>query len=592
MDTQILLVSAIVVGTLVLFASDLIRVDLVAILACLAVAWSGLVTPQEAISGFSSNAVVAMAAVMVLGTGLERAGVTSRLAAFIVRYAGAAEQRVVAATSLTVGLLSSVIHNVGAAAIFLPAAGRIARRTGIPVSRLMMPIGFAAILGGTVTMIGSGPLIVLNDLLRQGGAEPFSLFAVTPIGIVLLLAGVALFSLAGHRVIPGPGGEVPRPSVPEIWNINQPILTCRISESSPLSGKTREEVFSGNPHGLFLLAIRDGDDIQVAPSRWFRFEPGQELAILGPKEGFEQFARKTGCIPAGETGSFAEILTGGGYGFAELVVRPRASIIGKTPREIMFRKTFAIEPIVHVRGETETRADFSDMPLAAGDIIVAFGSWENLRVLARHTDLQLISQPEGDPVHYRKGFLAVLIFASSLALTLTGVPLSLALLTGALAMVLSRVLGPADVYRAIDWKTIVLIGGLIPLGIAVEKTGAAALLAGSLAGVLSGTHPLVVMLVVAAIATCLSLVISNVAATILLVPLVMVTGQDMGVDPRALALLVAVCAQNSFILPTHQVNALLMGPGGYRPRDYIRAGSIMSVMFIAIAVTLMYLLVL
>jgi len=186
----------------------------------------------------------------------------------------------------------------------------------------------------------------------------------------------------------------------------------------------------------------------------------------------------------------------------------------------------------------------------------------------------------------------VLIFASSLALTLTGVPLSLALLTGALAMVLSRVLGPADVYRAIDWKTIVLIGGLIPLGIAVEKTGAAALLAGSLAGVLSGTHPLVVMLVVAAIATCLSLVISNVAATILLVPLVMVTGQDMGVDPSALALLVAVCAQNSFILPTHQVNALLMGPGGYRPRDYIRAGSIMSVMFIAIAVTLMYLLVL
>ncbi|MCQ8894060.1 MAG: SLC13 family permease [Methanolinea sp.] len=209
MDTGILLVLAVVLGTLVLFASDLIRVDLVAILACLALAWFGLVTPQEALSGFSSNAVVAMAAVMVLGAGLKRAGVTSRLAALIVRYAGTAERRVVAATSLAVGLLSSVIHNVSAAAVFLPATGRIARRTGIPVSRLMMPIGFAAILGGTVTMIGSGPLIVLNDLLRQAGAEPFSLFAVTPIGIVLLLAGVALFSLAGERIPPRWGQKYP-----------------------------------------------------------------------------------------------------------------------------------------------------------------------------------------------------------------------------------------------------------------------------------------------------------------------------------------------------------------------------------------------
>ncbi|MCQ8894062.1 MAG: SLC13 family permease [Methanolinea sp.] len=232
------------------------------------------------------------------------------------------------------------------------------------------------------------------------------------------------------------------------------------------------------------------------------------------------------------------------------------------------------------------------MPFAAGDIIVAFGSWENLMVLAGHTDLQLISQPEGDPVQYRKGYLAVLIFAASLGLTLTGVPLSLSLLTGAVAMVLSGILGAADVYRAVDWKTIVLIGGLIPLGIAVEKSGAASLLAGSLTGMLSGAHPLVVMLVVALVATGLSLIISNVAATILLVPLVMLAGQGMGVDPRALALLVAVCAQNSFILPTHQVNALLMGPGGYRPRDYIRTGSIMSAVFIAIAVTLMYLIAL
>lgn len=590
MDTQVILVGAVVLAVLVLFATDRIRIEIVALLACLSLAWLGLLSPGEAISGFASNAVVAMAAVMVLGHGLERTGVTARIAGTIVRYAGTAERRILAAAMGTVGLLSSVVHNVGAAALFLPATGRIARRTGIPVSRLMMPVGFAAILGGTLTMIGSGPLIVLNDLLRQGGAEPFSLFAVTPVGIFLLLGGIALFVLAGEKILPAAREREEAPGVPEEWQIDQPIHACRIGPSSPLAGKTREEVFSGSSTGLSLLAVRKGGEIIVAPSRLTRFEAGQEIAMLGPDEAFARFTREWGCTTGRGTESLQELLAGGsGFGFAEIVVRPRASIAGKTPRQIMFRQTFGVEPLVHVRGETETRADFSDLPLEPGDIIVAFGSWENFRALEGHRDLRLISRPEGDPVRHGKAGVAVLIVAVSLAISQAGVPLSLALLSGAVAMVLSGVLEPGDAYRAIDWKTVVLIGGLIPLGLAVEKSGAAGLLAKDLSPLLSGAHPIVVLLLVAAIATGLSLVISNVGATVLLVPLVMMTGQDVGVDPRALALLVAVCAQNSFILPTHQVNALLMGPGGYSTRDYLRVGSIMTLLFIAIAVTIIYL---
>ncbi|HNS83395.1 MAG TPA: SLC13 family permease [Methanolinea sp.] len=217
MDTSILLLGGVLAVTVILFVSDRVRIDLVAILASLSLAWLGLISPMEAFSGFASNAVIAMAAVMILGFGIERTGVTSRIANAIIRYAGTSEQRVVATTSMTVGCLSSVLQNIGSAALFLPALRRIGKQTRIPVSRLMMPMGFAAILGGSITMIGSSPLIVLNDLLRQSDAEPFSLFAVTPIGVPLLVAGVLLFAFAGDRILPKKEEKAGKTTVAEIW---------------------------------------------------------------------------------------------------------------------------------------------------------------------------------------------------------------------------------------------------------------------------------------------------------------------------------------------------------------------------------------
>lgn len=588
METGILFVTIVLAVTIALFITERIRIDLVAILAALSLAWLGVITPIDAISGFASNAVVAIASVMILGYGIERTGVTSRLANALVRHAGKGERRVITAISTTVGLISAFMNNVGAAALFLPATRRIAKQTHIPVSRLMMPMGFAAILGGTVTMIGSGPMIILNDLLRQGQAAPFPLFAVTPVGLSLLVAGIFLFALAGDRILPGKKEREKNTSVADIWGIHQPIRVCSIPLASYLAGKTRDEAFSKNRYGLDLIAVREGADITIAPSRWTRFEAGQELACIGPEDGYLQFIRETGCIPSQDGNSFLEILDSGGFGFAELVVRPNSSIIGKTPREIMFRKEYSLEPIVHQHGDTETRADFSDMKLSAGDIIVAFGAWDSLRILAGHRDLLLITPPEGVSVRYDKGRLAVLIFAASLLLGMAGIPLSMALLSGVAAMVLTGVLKIDEAYRAIDWKTIILLGGLIPLGIAMEKSGAAEMIANGLTGAVGGAHPVFLLFAVALLATGLSLVISNVAATVLLVPLVMLTGISTGVDPRALALLVALCSQNSFILPTHQVNALLMEPGGYTTSDYLKAGGVMTLIFIAIAVTLIY----
>jgi di/tricarboxylate transporter len=591
MDTPILLVGTVLAVTIVLMVSGRVRIDLVAVLAGLALAWLGLITPVEAVSGFASNAVIVMASVMILAYGIDRTGVTSRLAGLIVRSAGTGERRINATIGITAGLLSSVMQTVGVAALFLPAVQRIAKQTRIPVSRLMMPMGFAAILGGTVTMIASGPLIVLNDLLRQAGAQPFPLFAVTPVGLTLLCAGLALFALAGDRILPGKEEAPAVPNIAEIWGIDHRVRTCTIPPSSPVAGRTRGELSLRKRYGLDLIALSEGGEITIAPPRSTRFMPGMEIAFLGSPEDFSRFIAESGCMAAGERSWLQEALGSDEYGLAELVVRPKASIIGKTPGEIRFRQTYAIEPIVHQHNETETRAGIAGIPLAAGDTIVAFGAWDTLRNFAGHQDLVLLTLADGERLRRGRGRLAVLSFAAAIGLTVTGVPLSLAFLTGAALAVLSGVLTLDDAYRAVDWKTIVLIGGLIPLGIALGKSGADAAFSGFLTGALAGSHPLLVMLAVAVLATVLSLIISNVAATVLLVPPVMLLGAATGTDPRALALLVAVCAMNSFILPTHQVNALLAGPGGYTRTDYLKAGGIMSLIFIGIAVTLIYLLV-
>ena len=291
---------------------------------------------MEAISGFASNAVVAMASVMILGYGIERTGVTSRLAGTIIKYAGTNEKRIISTVSMTVSLLSSVMQNIGAAALFLQAIRRIGKQTSIPTSHLMMPMGFA----------------------------------VTPVGLPLLIAGVALFALAGSRILPNKKEKKCQLTVAEIWGIDYAIKTCILPRSSNLSGKTREEASFKIKYDLNLLAIRKNTEVIVAPSRYARLESGQELAFLGSKEDFDRFISATGCVPTENRSRVKSILDSGGFGLAELIVRPKASIIDKTLREIGFRQKFSIEPIVHYSKMGESRSDFYDTPLAAGDTII------------------------------------------------------------------------------------------------------------------------------------------------------------------------------------------------------------------------------
>lgn len=593
MTTEIALVLALVAVSSVLLITEKLRVDVVAIIVMLAAAWLRLVTPAQAFSGLSSNAVIAVMAVMILSYGLDRSGVTRYLIRPILRLAGESESRIVVALSATVGALSAFMQNVGAAAMVLPALLRLARTRGLSLSRTLMPVGFAAILGGCLTMVGSGPLIILNDLLRQRGFQPYGLFAVTPVGVVLLISGIGYFMALGRRLLPrgaSDAGAGHQKELIEAWNLPTSTWYFAVTAHSTLDGKTRETARLWEDYNLHLLVLDEKGDIFYAPWRHTVFRVGQQFALLGQREDALRFATEHNLRELGERCHLSRVLQGGDEaGFAELVVRPRSAFKGLTLREIALRKSLGVEPILLMSGAEEVRSDFSDRPLNPGDTLIVFGPWSTLATLQRDRNFLLVSPVEASTRGSRKPLIALGCFVLGIGLALSGVQLSLGLLTGAVAMVLLRVISIDDAYRAVDWRTVFLLAGLIPLGIAMETTGAAAYVAGGAARLAEGETPMLLYLLVGLLATGFSLFMSNVAATVLLVPLAIALAGMAGIEPRPLALLVAICASNSFILPTHQVNALYMGPGGYRNRDYLKAGGVMSLLFLAVAIGIVYL---
>ncbi len=593
MDPAIITVLIILVATVVALIFEVVRIDVVALVCMLALGWTGVLTPQETLSGFSSNAVIAMIAVMILGQGIAKTGIMDRFSRAVLKKVGTKKSRVIGTMSLSVGVLSGLIQNIGAAALFLPGILNISRREKIPASALIMPIGFAAILGGTLSMVGSGPLILINDLLRGADLAAYGLFSVTPVGMVLLSSGIGFFFLFGKFVLPH--SETAGESVSEqdklIEALHLPhrIWHYAIPKGSALAGKTTEQSGVWEKFNLNILGISQGGEAKYAPWRDATFAAGQEMALLGPEENVKKFAAAYSLIHQEKADRFSSLNDPTHAGFAEVIVPPRSEMTGQTLRQYSLRKRYAVEPVMMFSKGEEIRGDFSDRQILPGDTIVVHGLWANISDLKASSDFVVATpftvETKQNP---SKLWVAALCFLCAIGLAITGAPISLAFFTGAVAMVLTRVLTIQEAYQAIEWKVVFLLAGLIPLGVAMQKTGTAAYLAQNVMSLVSGGHPALILLTVAVLSTAFSLFMSNVGAIVVLAPLVMSMAQIGGLDPRPLALMAAVCAANSFILPTHQVNAFLMSSGGYRNADYFKAGGAMTLLFLAVVVPVFY----
>lgn len=590
---DMLLVLAILAATILLFVTEVVRIDVAAIGVMVVVGLTGLVPADELFTGFASNAVISIIAVMILGAGLDRVGVMQQVAAFLLRVGGQTERRVLVSISSAVGVISAFMQNIGAAALFLPVVERVAERTNVAVSRLLMPMGFTAILGGTLTLVASGPLILLNDLLASSAEAldvdivAFGLFAPTPVGLSLLIAGVALFAIAGRWLLPANRfSREPAFALPDVaatYGLDRAIRAVWVPQDSPLTQRDIEQV-EADHRGLLVAAVSGPDGVEVAPPREARLPAGTVIGLVGDDQRVDQFMADYDLQEASGD-PFACLRDEAHLGLAELVVRPGGDAVGQCVRDLRLRKRFGVTLLAtYHRGDVVTEG-LRERRLAAGDVLVVLAPWDRLPDLNAEQSFVVLTDHAPEPPRASRRWWALGAFGVALGLIIfTDLQLSLALMTGVIGVLVTGVLSPDEAYRAVSWKTVFLLAALIPLGQAVEQTGTAAWIAEGVIGAVSGLPPWAIQLAIAVLTTAFTLVVSNVGATVLLVPLAANVAVGVGADPRQFGLIVALAASNAFLLPTHQVNALLMGPGGYRVADYLRAGLAMSVLFLVVLI--------
>ncbi len=597
---DMMLVLAVLAVTIALFVFEVVRVDVVALSVMVLLGLLGLVPSDQLFNGFASNAVISIIAVMILGAGLDRTGVMTVIAAFILRIGGKTTNKIVPLISGTVGGISSLMQNVGATALFLPVVSRISARTEIPLSRLLMPMGFSAIMGGTITMVGSSPLILLNDLISASnatlppGAETlghFELFDVAPVGLALLATSIIYFLIIGKWLLPdkkiesSASPERTKTYFADTYGIKGDVYELLVTVDSPLVGMQvgDAEKLENAPR---LLAIRNVDAPRMAPPADEMIWVGTILGVMGTRDVVGRFALDFHCRLQPRVKTLGGLFNPSRAGIAEVVIPPGSKMIGQSIGEARLRKRYGISVLAVNRRGNIIKEKVREQELEVGDCLVSHSTWRDLSELQRERKFIVATDIPKEEQRPHKVGHALAFFALSIGMIMfTDFRLSIALLVGALGMVLTNVLSMDEAYNSVSWKTVFLVASLIPIGLAMELTGTAAWIAQQAMVLLGNMPDIAVQIVIAVLATVFSLVMSNVGATTILVPIAISIALTTGANPIMYALIVALSTSNSFILPTHQVNALIIGPGGYRVADFVRVGSGMSVIFLVVMLT-------
>ncbi|ALB21819.1 Na(+)/dicarboxylate symporter [Piscirickettsia salmonis] len=595
MTLSMIFVLTVLVCTIILFITEWLRTDVTALLVLTILGLSGILSPQQAFAGFSSSAIISIIAVMIIGAGIDRVGLSNYLAQLILKLGGRSESRLIAAHAFSAGLLASFLRNVGAVALLMPVISRISMRTQTSKSRLLMPVAFCAIIGGTVTMVGSGPLIILNEFMASAGhGEQYHLFSVAPVGLALLIAAVLFFALFARHWLPVTKEKrfgVRKTYFRNTYGIGGQFFELTITPNSPLIGMSLKELETKIHNNIAIIGLYNEKEITSPPLRKSILKAHFKLACLADEKRISDFAKEFNLAIEPRLKKFAEVLSPARTGLSEVVIPPSSDLIGQQVKKLKMRRTHGLQLLAVLRGKTSRLGDeMKAMTLRAGDTLGVFSPWQDLSRLEKNESyLVITSDYPKEHQHLEKRWYALAIALFTLVLViLPAVPEPLSLMTGAVLMIVTGCIPIEIAYQSISWRTVFLLAGLIPLGTALQITGTAQWLTQGIIDLLHGWSTLEIAFLIGIITTFATLVMTNVGATLLLVPIVIHLATETGADPRLFALIVAVCASNSFLLPSHQVNTLITGPGGYRVSDFIKIGSVMTVIFLIIAIPVLY----
>lgn len=577
--TQMLVILAIAI---VLFVTELLRVDVVALLVLLTLMITNLITPDEAFSGFSSPAVLTVWAIFIVSGGLFHTGVANLLGDRLLKIAGRRPKRLVGLLMATVGVLSGVMNNVGATAVLMPAAVSISRKARVSASKLLMPLAFGSLLGGMTTLIGTPPNILVSDILYQAGYEPFSLFDFAPVGLVALVLGVIFVALVGLRLLPEqtaierlastPGSDV---NLVDSYRLGERLFRARIPAGSELVGQRLAEASLRNEFELSVIGLERQGKVALALDKDTVLQRGDVLLIEGMVDNLT-WAASTGLFDVQPEVSIQDRdLQSEVVGIAEVLLAPRSGLVGKTLGDILFREKFSVTVLAILRDGRPRRTGLVDLPLRFGDTLLVQGPRQKIRILQRERDFVVIGDIEVAPVvRARKVPVAIGLLVLMLVPVIAGwLPIAASALLAGVLMVLTGCLTMDEAYQSIEWKAVFLVAGTLPLGIAMESTGTAEYLAGFLVDTLGHLHPVALLAGFYVLTNLLTQFMSNAASTMLIAPIAIGAAQQIGSQPHALLMTVAVAASAGFLTPVaHQANVLVMGPGGYRFGDYFKSG--------------------
>lgn len=596
MNSQLVITLSILVLALVLFLSERFAVDLVALLVLVALGLSRVLTPQEVFSGLSDPAVVTILAIFVLANGLQVTGIAERVGTFLVRTAGQSEIRLIVTLMSVAAFMSLFMNNIAVATILLPVTSTVAKKSDVKLARLLMPLAFGTLLGGMATLFTTTNIVV-NSVLRSSGYRPFGVLDFAPIGLPLVVAGILYMTLWGRRMLPAAPSaarsELIRKAESDLvltYQLGERLFRARIPTGSSLINKPLVKSTLREKYGLNVVAVERNGSTVLAPTPDFALQRDDIMLLAGRLEEFRQR----------DIEPYLEILPVRTYNehelesvsvvVVEVALAPRSPLIGRTLKETQFRDKYGMTVLAVWNGERVIRTGLQDLRLAFGDALLLQGPRSRLPLLRLDTDLIVLSSEE-DQVREvtKKGWLAVAIFAVTILVAAVG-PFSVGevMLAGALAIIVSNVLTMEQAYRVIEWKVIFLVGGMLPLGLAMTKTGATALFANILTNLLKPFGPLVLLFALLIFTVLLSQAMKGAAVSAVIVPIAIQAAQQFGIDPRALAMGVALATSMAFVTPLgHPVNILMMGPGGYRFKDFFKVGMPLTVLLFIIVMLML-----
>ncbi|RRJ82477.1 SLC13 family permease [Aestuariirhabdus litorea] len=598
MNAEIGFVFGVLAITVALFIWDRIRMDLVALGVVLVLALSGIITPAQAVSGFGNSIVVMIAALFVVGEALFRTGVAAATGQWILRVGGRNEQRLLLLLIPVVALLSAFMSSTGAVALFIPVVMSIARSTGMSPSRLLMPLAFASLIGGMLTLIGTPPNIVVSGLMTEAGLEGFGFFDFTPIGLLILLVGLAYLVLVGRRLLPAGATEADGPHTPlrrlsdfaERYGIENHLYRLQVLSGSPLIGKTVVEAGVRTQYEITLYGIRRRGKLlssMLPVLAETRIENGDYLMVYGELADILRFCDQQRCAEMG----FPEVERERArkeFGVAEVLVYPQSRLLGKTIKSGRFREQYHLSVIGMKRNNEPVTAQFNGETLQAGDTLLLLGGWSFIEALRSNSDFVVIDTPaevNEVPTRAAKAPLALAIMVGMLVAMVAGwLPSLSAILLAAVAMVASGCVTLPEAYRSFNAMSLVLIAGMLPLALAMDKTGALGLLADQLINHLGESSPLLVCLVLFLLTSLFSQFISNTATTVLVGPIALATAQGLGLSPAPFMMMVAIAASTAFCTPiASPVNTLVLAPGNYRFIDFVKVGVPLQLLALGVA---------